>query len=206
VVVGRFAVAVVWFVEAVVVSLLWSSVPVKEVRVVGAGCGGGWWMGVVVCGAGIGAGGVVGGCVVAGDGGGIAGGVGCGVGMHCGGGWVGGVFCMGAEASGIVGVGVGNGVGGVVLAASDSLLLSIALTISTPAFCLTIWYFHLSNPSHLGFLRPSYHLYQVVAVCNVLPCGKLPIYSGIPSLIGRCYTVVYLYVSGWPNIIIGGWP
>jgi hypothetical protein len=121
--------------------VLWSSVPVNVVLVVGAGCGGGWWMGVVVCGAGIVAGGVIGGCGVVGDGGGIVGGVGCGVGMHFGGSWVGGVVWMGVDASGMVRVGVGGVVGGVVLAVSDSRLPSKALTVPTPAFCLTIYCF-----------------------------------------------------------------
>ena len=177
------------------VSWWWSSVPVINVLVVDAG-GGVVRSCVVVCVAGIVAGGVGGGCGEVVGGGGCVGGVVCGVGMHFGGGWVGGVFWMGVEASGTVCVGVGGVGGGVVLAVSDSRLLSKALTISTPAFCLTICYFRLSNLSHSGFSRPSYHLYQVVAVCNVLPCGKLPIYSGILFLIGRYYIVVYLYVSG----------
>jgi hypothetical protein len=149
----------------------------------------------VVCGAGSGASGVIGGCGVAGGGGGSAGGAGCGVGMYCGSSWVGGVFWMDVEASGMVCGGVGGVVGGVVLVASDSLLLSIAPTISAPAFCLAIWYFHLSFPSHSGFSRPSYRLCLLVAVYNVLPFGKLPIYFDIPSLIVRCYIIVYLYVS-----------
>jgi hypothetical protein len=141
VVVGWFAVTVVWFVEAVVVSKLQSSVPVKEVRVVGAGCGGGWWIGVVVYGAGIVASGVIGGCGVVVDGGGIVGGVGCGVGTHFGGSWVGGVVWRGVDASGMVRVGVGGVVGGVVVAASDFRLPSKAPTVPTPAFCLTIYCF-----------------------------------------------------------------
>jgi hypothetical protein len=190
----------------VVVSVLWSSVPVDVMHAGGAGCGGGWWMGVVVCGAGIFAGGVVGGSGVVGGGGGmvgggmvgggIVGGVGCGVGVHSGGGWVGGVFWMGVVASGIACTGVGGVVGGVVLVVLAFQLLSKALTISTPVFCLTIYYFRLSDLSHSGFSRSSYHLYPVVAAYNVLPCGKLPIYYGIPSLIGRYCIVIYRYVSG----------
>jgi hypothetical protein len=165
-------------------------------RVVGAGCGGGWWLGVVVCVVGIVAGGVVGGCGVVGDGGGSVGGVVCGVGMHFGGGWVGGVFWMGVEASGMVCIGVGGVVGGVVLTVSDSRLPSKALTIPTPAFCLTICCFRLSILSHSGFSRPSCHPYQLVTVCGVLPYGILPIYYGIPALIGRYYIVIYLCVYG----------
>jgi hypothetical protein len=150
----------------------------------------------VVCEAGIVAGGVVGGCGVVVGGGGFVGGVECGVGRHCGGGSVGGVFGMGVGDVGITCTVIDGSVVGVVLAVSDSRLLSKALTVLTPAFCLTIYYFRLSTLSHSGFSRPSYHLYQLVVACNVLPCGILPVYYGIPSLIGRYCIVIYLYVSG----------
>jgi hypothetical protein len=103
---------------------------------------------------------------------------------------------MGVGDVGIMCTVIGGSVVGVVLAVSDSRLLSKALTVLTPAFCLTIYYFRLSTLSHSGFSRPSYHLYQLVVACNVLPCGILPVYYGIPSLIGRYCIVIYLYVSG----------
>jgi hypothetical protein len=178
------------------VSVLWSSVPVIIVIVVGSGCGGGLWLDVVVCVVGIVAGGVVGGCGVVVDGGDCVGGVVCGVGMHFGGGCVDGAFWMGVEGSGMTCIGVGGVVGGVVLTVWGSRLPSKALTVPTPSFCPARCYFHLSILSHLGFLRPSCHPYQLAKACGVLPYGILPIYYGILTLRGIYYILCCPYVCG----------